>query len=143
MPPKVLAEELDSLDELKAKELITDSLFASEPTFRDLRMHAREWDGGKSKDVLSQKTLKGSSFGRDPVDVLLGHLKDEVKGPDAQQKQVGAVSVETASESGDMFGVMLDGVVHGPFKRIVLRPMYQDSKGTLARVPFMTFLPSV
>ena len=139
----MLAEELDSLDEMKIKELVNDPLFSSEPTFRDLRMHAREWDTGKSKDILSLKTLKGSSFsGRDPVDALLGHLKDEVRGPDAVQKQVGEVSIEAVGD-GDMFGVMLDGVVHGPFKRVVLRPMYQDGNGNLARVPFMTFLPSV
>jgi hypothetical protein len=42
---------------------------------------------------------------------------------------VGGVSIEAVAEkAGDKvspFSVMLDGVVHGPFKRVVLLPMYE------------------
>ncbi len=52
--------------------------------------------------------------------------------------QVGEVSIE-AQNKQDYFGIMLDGVVHGPFKRVVLRPMLIGSN--VAKVPFMSFLP--
>ena len=55
--------------------------------------------------------------------------------------QIGSVSIE-AAEKKDMFGIMLDGVVHGPFRRVVITPMYagRDSE-EVVKVPFMTFLP--
>jgi len=137
---EVLAEELETLDEDAAKRLTADPTFGSLPTHRDLKMHVREW-GGKVADVLSLRTLRAAAFGRgDPVDTLMGSLKDELRGPESIQKVVGAVVIE-AAEDKDKFGIMLDGVVHGPFKRVVLTPMYLGDGEAVAKVPFMTFLP--
>ena len=42
--------------------------------------------------------------------------------------------------SKDGFAIMLDGVVHGPFRRVLIKPML-TSNNQVARVPFMSFLP--
>mmetsp|Transcript_8916 Transcript_8916/g.17339 ORF Transcript_8916/g.17339 Transcript_8916/m.17339 type:complete len:475 (+) Transcript_8916:1265-2689(+) len=143
---EVLAEELECIEADKVKALTGDPIFGNTPTQRDLKMHVREWDGpkaGKSKELLSQRSLKSGGFTSrgDPAEQLVAALRDEIKGADAVQKQVGTVSIE-AAEVKDLFGIMLDGVVHGPFKRVVITPMYLDEEtGELAKVPFMTFLP--
>lgn len=145
---EILAEELDSLEGDKVKALMQDPLFGNSPTHRDMKMHVREW-GGKTSEILSLKNLKSSSFGRgDPCEQLVQSLRDDIRGADANQKTVGAVSIEGAKkmmpdgkEQQDVFGIMLDGVVHGPFKRVVLSPMYLADQQTVAKVPFMTFLP--
>lgn len=146
---EVLAEELDSLEADKVKTLMQDPLFGNSPTHRDMKMHVREW-GGKTSEILSLKNLKSSSFGRgDPCDQLVQSLRDDIKNSEvSNQKTVGAVSIEGAKtmkpdgrEVQDVFGIMLDGVVHGPFKRVVLSPMYLADQQTVAKVPFMTFLP--
>jgi len=145
---EVLAEELDSLEADKIKTLMQDPLFGNSPTHRDLKMHVREW-GGKTSEILGLKNLKSSSFGRgDPCDQLVQSLRDDIKGADANQKAVGAVSIEgskrldaNGKEIQEFFGIMLDGVVHGPFKRVILSPMYLADQQTVAKVPFMTFLP--
>jgi hypothetical protein len=145
---EVLAEELDSLEADKVKALMNDPLFGNSPTHRDMKMHIREW-GGKTAEILSLKNLKSSSFGRgDPCDQLVQSLRDDIKGADASQKTIGGVSIEGARKmqpdgtvAQDVFGIMLDGVVHGPFKRVVITPMYLADQQTVAKVPFMTFLP--
>jgi hypothetical protein len=145
---EVLAEELDSLEPDKVKALMQDPMFGNSPTHRDLKMHSREW-GGKTAEILSLKNLKSSSFGRgDPCDQLVSSLREDIKGADANQKAIGGVSIEGAKrvspdgkESQELFGIMLDGVVHGPFKRVVISPMYLGDQQTVAKVPFVTFLP--
>lgn len=51
------------------------------------------------------------------------------------------MSIEAANDSKDLFGIMLDGVMHGPFKRVVITSMLAQGSTEPAKVPFMTFLP--
>ncbi len=136
---EVLADDLDDAE--KAKVIAADSRFSSAPTHPDLKMHVREW-GGRSKEILAQKNLKKSSFGggSDPVDALLSSLREDIRGADATPKTVGIVAIE-ANNSKDVFGIMLDGVVHGPFRKVTISPLLRQGDAVPLTVPFMAFLP--
>jgi len=63
-------------------------------------------------------------------------------------KTVRKVSIEgpkrlnaDGKEIQESFGVMLDGVVHGPFTKVILSPMYLADQQTVVKMPIMTFLP--
>ena len=101
----------------------------------------REW-GSRSKEILAQKNLKKSSFGggSDPVDALLSSLREDIRGADATPKTVGIVAIE-ANNSKDVFGIMLDGVVHGPFRKVTISPLLRQGDAVPLTVPFMAFLP--
>ena len=103
-------------------------------------MHIREWSGDTRK-LLQQKSLKKSGFGGgEPVDALMTSLREDIRHPDATPKTVGSVTIE-ANNSKDMFGIMLDGVVHGPFRKVRIHPLHNEGSNQQLSVPVMTFLP--
>ena len=124
-------------DAEKAGVIAADGASRARPHGQDARV-----SGAVVPRILAQKNLKKSSFGggSDPVDALLSSLREDIRGADATPKTVGIVAIE-ANNSKDVFGIMLDGVVHGPFRKVTISPLLRQGDAVPLTVPFMAFLP--
>eukprot|EP00615_Pteridomonas_danica_P004746 CAMPEP_0114334864 /NCGR_PEP_ID=MMETSP0101-20121206/4668_1 /TAXON_ID=38822 ORGANISM="Pteridomonas danica, Strain PT" /NCGR_SAMPLE_ID=MMETSP0101 /ASSEMBLY_ACC=CAM_ASM_000211 /LENGTH=460 /DNA_ID=CAMNT_0001466283 /DNA_START=304 /DNA_END=1683 /DNA_ORIENTATION=- len=140
----VVVETLDSLDSVDdgIKSIMQNPNFQNSPLQSNLKMHLREWSG-ITKQKLDSKNLKSSFFDETPCDSLLRSLKNDLKKDTI--KTVRKVSIEgpkrlnaDGKEIQESFGVMLDGVVHGPFTKVILSPMYLADQQTVVKMPIMT-----
>lgn len=109
------------------KYLSADSV---SPVNKDLKLHVREY---VPKKIDAIRALKG-----DRGKARYKSFAEEIAREDS--KLVGGVQV--TSKDGSSFGVMLDGVLHGPFTRIAITPLrVSQEDSTVLKIPFMTFLP--